>query len=167
MGYRSCIAYKIVFYDKVDRESSADTKPIAGEDKWKDLFYVFLTEAKVNRLTCHCFSPENDWGKFEVIEEEKTIRYYVDNMKWYTDYEEVVCHEELIKLAKFYAEEFALTIDIKELEGSEKTTRSYTAYPLGGTFIRIGESVDDNEEDEFGAGLAEPIYITRSIEKDW
>lgn len=162
MGYRSCVAYKIVFHDSVE----GDTKDNQG-NPWRDLFFSFLAEAKAREDTMSCFGTEGFSG-FEVLEDDLTIRFQAENVKWYEDYPEVQCHEALLNLAKEYAEQHAQEVQtIKDDGMGEKNQYSFTRYPLSGVFVRVGENVDDNDEDSFGEMSYGECYITRSIQKDW
>lgn len=160
MGYRSCVAYKIVFHDKVDGEAT-DPKGRA----WRDLFFTFLAEAKTKSETALCFDDEG----FEVLEDQLTIRFFVENIKWYDGYPDVACHIALVDLAKEYSDSFAQEITVTKLDEAqyEKSSYNITKYPLSGVFVRVGENLDDNEEDTFGEHDYGSVYITRVIRKDW
>lgn len=158
MGYRSCVAYKIVFHEAVDGN------PEDGNgNAWRNLFFSFLAEAKTRPDTLACFDDEG----FEVLEDDLTIRFQAEDIKWYESFPEVQCHEALIQLAREYCEQYAVGVTTTKLDGGQESSYSYTRYPLSGIFVRVGENIDDNEQDEFGECSYGECYIGRQIIKDW
>lgn len=128
MGYRSDIAYKIKFDRKED-------------------FWGFIAEAKLDPDTALCFSEES-WGEeyFEVDEEKYEIQFLAEGVKWYSDYDEVKCHEALWDKASE-----------RDDEGVE----------VEGAWCRIGEESDDNEEKYFGDDPYDMVRISRQVIVDW
>lgn len=129
MGYRSEVAYKIKF------------------DKQED-FWGFIAESKLDPETSLCFD-EDSWGKeyFEVDEEHYEIRFLADSVKWYSEYDEVKCHESLWDKARERYDEEQVKVD--------------------GAWCRIGEESDDNDEKFFGDDPYEMVRISRQIVVDW
>jgi hypothetical protein len=129
MGYRSEVAYKIAFAKKED-------------------FWGFIAESKLDPDTALCFD-EDSWGKdcFEVDEEKYEIRFLADSVKWYDDYPEVKCHEELWAKAEARCDE-------EQVE-------------VSGAYARIGEESDDANEKFFGIDPYEMVRISRQIVVDW
>lgn len=132
MGYRSDVAYTIRFVGADDTLS-------------KQSFFTFIAEAKSRPETALCFEEEPN--VFEVVEGAFSINFYCDCVKWYSDYAEVKCHEELIKLAMEYAD-----------NGNES---------IGYVFAKIGEETDDIEWTYGGQGDDSWIHISRQIVVDW
>lgn len=133
MGYYSQVGYKIKFDDK-------------------DRFIGFLTEAKLDPRTMMCFDKsDNEYMK--ILEDECEIRFFADNCKWYLDYDNVKCHEELLNKADTYIQ---LADESKE------------QHPCWYSFARVGESTDDIEERyngndvDYGA-----VCVSRSVCIDW
>jgi len=81
MGYRSEVAYKIMFYE---------------EAQWN----VFIIEAKSKPETRACFDDEC----LTVDYDKHAIMFYADDVKWYPDYEDVQCHHNLMGLVDEYNE---------------------------------------------------------------
>ena len=134
MGYRSTVAYTIRF---------------VGEDTLaKQSFYTFLAEAKASEDTALCFSEaEMEEGHIQILEDKFTINFYADHVKWYEDYPEVKCHENLIKLAIAYVD-----------NGNES---------IGYVQARIGEETDDVEWNYGGNGDDDWLCISRQLVADW
>ena len=132
MGYRSDVAYTIRFVG-------------ADDTLAKQSFYTFLAEAKSRPETALCFE-END-EDFQIVEGAFTINFYVDGVKWYTDYPEVKAHEELIKLAMEYAD-----------NGNES---------IGYVLAKIGEETDDIEWTYGGQGDDSWLCVARQLVMDW
>jgi hypothetical protein len=128
MGYRSTVAYKIAFNNKED-------------------FWGFIAESKLDPETALCFD-EDSWSKeyFEVDEKKYEIRLFCDNVKWYSDYPEVQCHEKLWDKASD-----------RDDEGIE----------VDGAYCRVGEESDDNEERYFGNDPYDMVRISRDVVVDW
>jgi hypothetical protein len=144
MGYRSDVAYTIRFNSDHD-------------EKNKQSFYTFLAEAKARAATAPCFSHgEGFWGGnsdggFEVDEARYRINFSAQDVKWYTDYPDVKCHEALIELADEWASD------------SNGENVSGIAY----SFVRIGEESNDIEEKNGGDYDWGWLQVSRSIERDW
>ena len=132
MGYRSDVAYTIRFVG-------------ADDTLAKQSFYTFLAEAKSKPETALCF--EEDDEVFQVVEDAFTINFHVDAVKWYTQYEEVKCHEELIKLAMEYVD-----------NGNDS---------IGYVLARIGEETDDIDWTYGGHGDSDWICVARQLVMDW
>jgi hypothetical protein len=79
MGYRSEVAYKIMFYE---------------EAQWN----VFILEAKSKPETRACFEDEC----LTVDYDKRAIMFYADDVKWYDSYEDVQCHHDLMHLVDEY-----------------------------------------------------------------
>ena len=138
MGYRSDVAYTIRF-------TSDDTRA-------KQSFYTFLAEAKAKAATAKCFTEEGwNWnaGGFEVDEGRFRINFSADNVKWYTDYEDVKCHEALLDLAAEWA--------------NDEDNHSEIADMLA----RIGEEVEGIEEKCGGDYDWDWAQVHRSVSRDW
>jgi hypothetical protein len=132
MGYRSDVAYTIRF---------------SGEDdtKVKQSFYTFLAEAKANPAIAGCFSDDEE--HFKVIEATYTINFHADDVKWYESYEDVQCHEALMKQALAWID------DENEC--------------IGYIFARIGEEVNDTEQNYGGNWDDDWLYLKRELVLDW
>ncbi len=132
MGYRSEVAYTIRF---------------SGEDdtKVKQSFYTFLAEAKANPDIAGCFSDDEE--HFKVIEATYTINFHADDVKWYESYEDVQCHEALMKQALAWID-----------DGNEC---------IGYIFARIGEEVNDTEQNYGGNWDDDWLYLKRELVLDW
>ena len=125
MGYRSDVAYMIQFQKK--------------EDYWG-----FVAEAKCDPETAICFVDEG----FKQNDAMLAIQFGADQVKWYPDYEDVKCHQELWAKAR------------------DRELKSHGI--CDGYFARIGEESDDIEERSFGD---EPPYdyinIERALHINW
>ena len=132
MGYRSDVAYTIRF---------------SGEDdtKVKQSFYTFLAEAKANPAIAGCFSDDEE--HFKVIEATYTINFHADDVKWYESYEDVQCHEALMKQALAWID------DENEC--------------IGYIFARIGEETNDTEQNYGGNWDDDWLYLKRELVLDW
>jgi hypothetical protein len=147
MGYRSDVGYKIKFDKDLEwLESVADDKKNVTS---KDLFNLFVTEAKSKEETKLCF--DDDDGAFEIDDENLSITFFAESVKWYDSFEDVQCHEKLLELADEWLEQH----DIED--------KFYS--PLRWGFVRIGEEHDDVEERHGNEGY-ELVYITRGISFD-
>ena len=152
MGYRSTVAYTIRFTPiSKPRESDTETGLVVygsptGEElnKCKESFYTFLAEGKVK--FSGAFSDES----MKVDEANMAINFFASEVKWYESYEDVIVHENLISLAKEWADE------------------GETANPnIGGIFMRIGEEMDDMVEESWGEHDWDWLSINRQIICDW
>ena len=166
MGYRSDVAYAIKFEDTA---------------KGRELFAMFYSEYKVNEKFKLCWDEEKDSiddvedGVLIVDKDELLFRYEARGVKWYRDYEDVKCHEELLNMAKEYIsteEERTTAINNAQqaiwLENHDETLPPvgyYEELTLGYSYVRIGEDADDidrsNGGNEHGAYM---VNIRRSIE---
>jgi hypothetical protein len=136
MGYRSSVAYKIKFED---------------EGQWN----VFMLEAKSKPETRLSFEDEC----LTIVHDKQEIRFVVDDVKWYEDYEDVKCHIQLLDLCDEYLER-----QEKSLEGLPPSkTPSVVSY----LFRRIGESEDDLEERHGGDPDWDWVELIRYIRVDW
>jgi hypothetical protein len=149
MGYRSDVAYTIRF---VSHTYTTDSTP-EHEAKARDSFYTFITEAKANEDTAPCFRDED----LKVNTDDLEINFFASQVKWYDDYPDVKCHVALMELSKEWAE-----------SNEEDPTRYDDKNPyIGGVYARIGEDVNDIEEECWGEGEYQWINIARSICVDW
>lgn len=122
MGYRSDVAYIIKFKNKEDRDAFVDLM-MAKDDP-------HIAEAV--KETMH-------------DDEEGTVRFSVESVKWYDSYPDVASHMQLLDIAD-------------EIEGADFR------------FVRIGEESDDVEIRSGGDGdhcLYEQLDVARRIEKNW
>lgn len=147
MGYRSEVAYTIRFV--CNQINATDEDRV----KCKESFYTFLAEAKAKPETALCFSEEQPINKqesngegFFVDEENLSIKFFAYHVKWYPDYSDVKCHEALMQLSKNWEDD-----------------NDY----VGGAYARVGEDSEDIDEDWWGTGDSEWLYVTRAIAGDW
>lgn len=125
MGYRSEVAYLIRFAKQDD-------------------FIGFKTECQLSPDTQACFEDHD----FEVDETELVLRMKALGVKWYTDFPDVKCHENLWDKAVERYEEHEVDVS--------------------GGFIRVGEALEDLEERWFGEDEPyDELYINRSIAVNW
>ena len=134
MGYRSDVAYTIRFNGKANE---------LLEDVEKS-FKLFLAEAKVKPETAGCFG---DHDNLYVNEDKLELNFYCEDAKWYSSYDDVKCHEELISLAREW------------VDGGNKF--------IGVVFCRIGEELGDMQMERDGNYDYEWISLQRSIDLDW
>jgi hypothetical protein len=142
MGYRSTVAYTIRFIAR----HSPDTDDIVEERKAKGAFFTFIAEAKSKDTIAGAFLDED----LKVDEENLTIHFFADNVKWYESYEDVQCHECLMGLSREWA------------DGGDCSSPY-----IGGAFVRIGEELEDMVQEVWGEGQYEWIEIHRSMHCDW
>jgi len=139
MGYRSDVAYTIRF--------------TTDDERAKQSFYTFIGEAKAKAATAGCFTEEQkNWhgGNGFIVDEGRfRINFSADNVKWYTDYDDVKCHMALIELASEWA--------------NDEDNHSEIAY----MFIRIGEENADIDERVGGDADWDWLSVNRSIIRDW
>ena len=109
MGYRSTVAYKIVF-DKADD------------------FWGFIAEAKLDPDTALCFDKEENRDNFEVDEEKYEIRFFAQDWKWYDDYPEVKAHEALWEKAEERCDEDQVTVNGAYARVGEEDDDNVTRY---------------------------------------
>ena len=147
MGYRSDVGYKIKFDKDLDwLESVPDDKKNVTS---KDLFNLFVTEAKSKEETKLCFEDED--GTFSIDGEHLSITFFAESVKWYESFEDVQCHEKLLELSDEW------------IEHQDKEDKFYS--PLRWGFVRIGEERDDVDERSGNEGY-ELVYLTRGISFD-
>ena len=144
MGYYSEVGYKIKFDEVVPY--SNDTPDSEKQTTSRDLFNIFVAEAKTKDETKLCFDDDD----FEIDEKNLFIKFYAEAVKWYDDYADVQCHEALLELADDYITQQA---EDKRLEGS----------CIRWGFVRIGEENDDIDERHNNDGY-ELVYLTRGID---
>ena len=137
MGYRSDVAYKIKFED---------------EGQWN----VFLLEAKSKPETRLCFEDES----LSVVYDKQEIRFVIDGVKWYEDYEDVKCHIKLLDLCDEYNERQEKNF----VDGGATNIKEPVVSFL---FRRIGESEDDLEERHGGDPDWDWVELIRYIRVDW
>jgi hypothetical protein len=118
------------------------------EDDNKQSFYVFLAEAKANAATAACFG-EQGWAEFQIDEAQFRINFACDDVKWYTDYPDVQCHEALINLASEWV--------------NDEDNNSGIAH----IFVRVGEDSNDVEVREGGDVDYDWVHVERTISRDW
>ena len=147
MGYRSEVGYAIQFNKEIVWTALAtdEDKKLKGED----IFNTFLTEAKSNDDTKLCFD-ENE-SPLEIDKERLLFKFYVDDWKWYDDYEEVQCHERLLELAEEYI----------DAQNNNQAMRNLT---ISWGFIRIGEETEDIDTKYGGDDGYSLLYPLRSIQ---
>jgi hypothetical protein len=136
MGYRSSVAYKIKFED---------------EGQWN----VFLLEAKSKPETRLSFEDEC----LTVVPDKQEIRFVVDDVKWYGDYEDVKCHTELLELCDEYNK--------RQEELLQGSLPSMNPYVVSYLFRRIGESENDLEERHGGDPDWDWVELIRYLHVDW
>ena len=146
MGYYSEVGYKIKFDEVVPY--SNDTPDSEKQSTSRDLFNIFVAEAKTKDETKLCFEDDD----FEIDEKNLFIKFYAEAVKWYDDYADVQCHEALLELADDWITQQA---EDKRLEGS----------CIRWGFVRIGEENDDIDERHNNDGY-ELVYLTRGISFD-
>ena len=147
MGYRSEVGYAIRFNKDIEWTDHAtdEDKKLTGAD----IFNTFLTEAKSNDDTKLCFD-ENE-SPLEIDKERLLFKFYVDDWKWYDDYEEVQCHERLLELAEEYI----------DAQNNNQAMRNLT---ISWGFIRIGEETEDIDTKYGGDDGYSLLYPLRSIQ---
>ena len=132
MGYRSEVGYVIVFQEK-------------------EVYDQFKVQYKLDDKFKHCWEDEanDDWSapKLEFNDDKKVVRFEAHDVKWYDDYDDVLCHHALLDLASEYDEKY---------KGVEWR------------FVRIGEEEGDIEVREGGTldMVYSYIYPVSSIQFD-
>lgn len=147
MGYRSEVGYVISFNEDIEWTELAtdEDKKLTGAD----IFNTFLTEAKSNEDTKLCF--DEDESPLEIDKERLVLKFYVDDWKWYDDYDEVKCHERLLDLAEEYI----------DAQNNNQAMKSLT---ISYGFVRVGEETEDIDTRYGGDDGYSLIYPTRSIQ---
>lgn len=148
MGYRSCVAYKIKFHDPHPH--------VAGTEKFKDLFYTFIAEAKAKDETALAMT------EVEIDEVNREIKFKASDVKWYENYPDVQTHHALLDLAGVYVNENLVGDGVVKEFGGE---RIY--YPCGYLFVRMGEQTDDIEEISGGDYDCDWVYVARELVANW
>jgi hypothetical protein len=146
MGYRSDVGYVIQFNEPKYKEGTPTDKQVTKEG----LFNVFLADAKSREDTKDCFD-ETESDLLTINQGECFLRYQADSVKWYADYDDVKCHEALIVLAQEYSDMYDNMEDLDSL-------------PISYAKIRIGEQMDDIEEEYGGDDGYSLMYMNRSFE---
>jgi hypothetical protein len=185
MGYRSDVAYTIRFaqFDdgQVERMAQRDEEQNKASpenifvetsrefaDKFnaraKELFYMFLAEAKVNQDTEGVFTEDDEC--FEIDEPNLALKFRCNYVKWDSSFPDVACHNNLLDLAGLYVEERRMhrefyTVGLEEV----KSSQLYDA--LGYLFVRVGENVEDIEERYGGEYDYDWCFCSRQIVTDW
>ena len=144
MGYRSVVAYTIRFIPVVKEHEGINLA--VAEERARGSFFTFLAEAKSKDTIAGAFGDEY----LKVDEENLTINFFADNVKWYESYEEVQCHECLMGLSREWAED-----------------GDCSSPYIGGVFARIGEELEDTVHECWGEGDYEWIAINRTMHCDW
>ena len=126
MGYRSEVAYRIVF----------------GND---DVMKLFLAEAKNKVETAMVFkdAEEDTEESITIRDKDREIYFHVHGWKWYDEFELVQAHLALLDLAKEYNER-QVEVNKTEHDGTEVTELGM-ADDVSYAFARIGEDMGDND----------------------
>lgn len=168
MGYRSDVAYLILFPDEAQYHTFLTTartlsnQPIVndeithvnGQNRWGDM-------ARALDETVHGVSMYKD--NYLSINREyyafPAIAFKAESVKWYENYEDVHGHESLLALAKIGAEQMEKPYPVGTSTTSNMTPCTYN-------FLRVGEDDDDAERREEGTHVAlstHPMYMSRRI----
>ena len=147
MGYRSEVSFVIQTDDPID-------------DKCKDLWTTFITEAKVLDntkwfMSILCDTADEDTKRYwegwydgtGLDMEKQSIVCYFSDVKWYDSFNDVQSVEALLKLADSYIED---------------------QHPLSYAFVRVGEDTDDVVHEcggENGYVLLRPVTYIDSGEE--
>jgi len=132
MGYRSQVAYVIVF------------------DK-KEVYDQFRVQYKLDEKFKLCWEDEKaEFPKsvqLEWLDEYHIVKFVAQDVKWYDDYPDVICHHDLMKLADEYDEKYG---------GVEWK------------FVRVGEEEGDIETEVGGKAdiVHSYLYPVTSIQCD-
>ena len=146
MGYRSEVGYVIAFNDEIQYKDEVpeNKKLLTG----RDVFNTFLAEAKANPDTAGCFT-EDEVDYLIINEEKMQLNFYCEYVKWYPEYPDVKCHNQLVDLVRDW-------IENKDAEGV-----------IGYMFCRIGEESNDIDEHFGGNWDSSWVNLVREIEIDW
>lgn len=126
MGYRSTVAYVIQFEDAEHKKEFVAVHKL--DDSLKDAI------DELNHLD----------------DDTSYLSLYVDDVKWYTGYEDVQMHERL--LAR-----------IEELSNDESYEKAISA-----RFVRLGEETSDVQEDGYGTDPWEiGLWVARHVESEY
>ena len=133
MGYRSNVAYMIAFHDP-------------------EQYWSFIAESKCDPDTSDCWTEWED-DMFKQNDDDLSIQFSADDIKWYSNYKDVMCHENL-----WYKAEQRL----------ENTPLDFGKGVCSGYFTRIGEAEDDIDSKVFGdAPPYDFINLYREIKVKW
>lgn len=86
MGYRSNVAYLIMFDEK-------------------EVYDQFRVEYKLDDQYKYCWEDE-EHEALEFIEGKLAIKFSASDLKWYDSYPDVKCHRDLLNLASKYFEKY-------------------------------------------------------------
>ena len=113
MGYRSNVAYLILF------------------DK-KEIYDQFRVQYKLDDSYKLCWedeaNPSTSSVTLEFDEENMAIKFNAYDVKWYEDFDDVICHKKLLELATDYADKYK---------------------GVSWCYVRIGEEQGDVETDDY------------------
>ena len=140
MGYRSTVAYTIRF-----TPNNQDTK----QEEMKGSFELFLTQAMRHEDTAKCFD-DSDSDNLSVDIDGCAINFIAEDVKWYSDYSDVKCHEDLLQMAREWVEE----------------GNPHSQY-LGYAFARVGEDSQDIVEEVGGNADYDWVSVSRQVIVDW
>ena len=115
MGYRSNVAYLILFDDK-------------------EVYDQFRVQYKLDDAYLLCREDERNPSTSNVTlefdEENHAIKFNAYDVKWYDDFDDVKCHEALLKLADEYGEKYKgvswAFVRIGEEQGDVETKDGYS-----------------------------------------
>ena len=127
MGYRSEVAYRIVFDDV-------------------EVMKLFLAEARVKPETEQVFKDLEAGGHdtIDIYEQDKEINFHVHGWKWYDEYDIVQAHLALLDLAREYNER-QIEVDGGVDEQGNEIEKHREANDIKYAFARIGEEMEDND----------------------
>ena len=109
-------------------------------------FYTFLMEAKANPK-CQIALSE-----VEIDHKKQTFNFSAFDVKWYENYADVISHTALFDQARAWV---------------DQTLEQQGDCVIGAIFTRIGENLDDCEEDAVGDYDWDWIRVSRQIITDW
>jgi len=172
MGYRSDIAYVIVFPDAAQYHMFLTTartlsnQPIVndeieninGQKVWGDMVHALdQTTHGVDIYKNGYLTVDGDCYTFPAI------AFKVQSVKWYENYEEVHDHESLLTLAYLFSRGELAEYQV----GNRNTTARMN--PCTYNFLRVGEDDDDIERRDGGRHVAmttHPMMVHRRITFD-
>jgi|LakMenEpi03Aug12_release.lakeMendotaPanAssembly.Ray.scaffolds.fasta_scaffold794789_1 hypothetical protein len=146
MGYRSDVAIKIYGNkEKVQKvKDFADAELIKLDDEQQGFIKDLINQSE-EYLDRSLWEDDED-------EDEASFFFFAQWVKWYEGYPDVDYFDAIFKKAK----------EIGKKEDTETTDDDDSI--LYGEYVRIGEDMDDNEEDRFNTGMDDQVTIRRSIE---
>jgi len=172
MGYRSDIAYLILFPDAAQYHMFLTTartlsnQPIVndeivsinGQKQWGDMVRA-LDEAVhgVSMYKDNYLSIDREYYTFPAI------AFKAQSVKWYENYEDVHGHESLLTLAYLFSRGELAEYQV----GNRNTTAKMT--PCAYDCLRVGEDDDDIERRDSGRHVAmttHPMMVHRRITFD-